>query len=124
MSEARGLQVVNQRLEVNAPCFVQRCRGALMNPGPGIDEGAQQPGPDGALMIGAVAFANPALIARRVARFAGRERAQSQRCPEMILHRFDDEKGAVVLNETQGQPADGENLIWPEGAVHRAGLTI
>src|SRR5688572_2917306 len=117
-------KMVEKRLEVFAARLVDGGRSALVNPHPGINERAEEPRPDGALVISAVAFAHAALITRCVARFAGRERTKAQRSPEMILHRFDDEKGTVVLDETQGEPADGEDLIGTKGAVRLAGVMI
>ena len=114
VAKAGLLQVFEQGLEVCAARFVNSGRRVLVNPGPRIDECAEKPRPDGALMIRAVALAHAALIARRIAGFTGREGPQTQRRPEMIFHRFDDEEGAVVLDEAEGQTTDGEDLVWAE----------
>ena len=62
---------------------------------PGFDEGADEPGPDGALMVGAVALVQRADVVRHVAGRAGGQRAQAQRREQV---RFDgiDDSGALV----------------------------
>src|SRR5262245_25255851 len=116
--------MVEERLKINATRFAQGGRGALVDPGPGVDKSTKQPGPDGSLMIAPVPLVDAALVARRVAGLAGGERPQPQGRPEPVLDCFDDEEGAVVLDQSQRQAAHRKNLVWAEGAIDRARLVI
>src|SRR5262249_18272611 len=122
--KAGFFEMVQQGLEEFPARFVNGGGGALVNPDPRVHECTEEPRPDPALMIRAIAFAYSALVTRRIARLAGGPRAQAQRRPEMILPRFDNEEGAVVFNQAQRQAADGEDLIRPKSGIDVARLMI
>src|SRR4051812_35065142 len=90
---------------------------------PGVNEWADQPGPDGALMIGAVTRTQVAAVDRAIIGMIRRERTQA------------DPRDELTLDDTeQGRPArfvqdrilerDGENLVWTAGVVGCARLTV
>ena len=68
-------------------------------------------------MVGAVALQHAALVAPLVAGLAGRERAQAEGGQEAPLHGLDDARGALALDQRQGQTADGEDLVRPERRI-------
>ena len=61
--------------------------GSAADADPGFDEGADEPGPDGALMVGGVALVQRADVVRNVAGGAGGERAQAQVGEQMVFRR-------------------------------------
>ena len=87
------------------------------DPDPRLHERAHEQRPDGALMVGAVALADAALVARRVARLVGGERAEAERCQETHLDGIDDSARPLALEHREGQTADRENLVRAEGRM-------
>ena len=83
VAEAGCFEMVEQRLQVFPARLVNCGWPTLVNPLPRIDKRAQQPRPNGTVMI-PVTLMNATLIARRVAGFAGREGAQAQRRLKVI----------------------------------------
>src|SRR5713226_10011823 len=67
------------------------------------DEWAEEPGPDGALMIGAVALALSAFDAAAISRIVGRERAQSHRREELLFAHAQHGFGARALQQRKWQ---------------------
>src|SRR5437667_10156095 len=82
------------------------------------DPGTEEPGPDGALMIGAVALPLTALDAAAIARIVRRQGAQADRREQLLLahakHRF----GAIAA-EQRKRKGDRQNLVWPDRRVVR-----
>ena len=78
---------------------------------PRLDEGAHQPGPDGSLVIGAVARERRAFVVRDVAGLAGRQRPQSERRQQPMLDRLDHASGTIRIEQPLRQAADGEDLV-------------
>src|SRR5437773_8342799 len=93
VTETGFSQMIEQRLQIGAARLPLGSRGVAVNPRPGINIRAEEPRPHSALMIGAVALMHSECITRCVAGFAWRKRAQTQRSPEVILHRLDNEEG-------------------------------
>ena len=52
-----------------------------MNTHPGLDERTDEPGPDGALMVNAVALSHAAFIPRRISGLFGGQRAKTEGSP-------------------------------------------
>src|SRR5204862_2465828 len=67
-----------------------RVRSASADADPRVDERAEQPWPDRALMVGAVALARTALVVADVGGIAGLERAEADRRLQARLDRIDD----------------------------------
>src|SRR5262249_29105748 len=91
---------------------------------PGVDEGAEEPWPDRALVIRAVALADAALVVRGIGGRSRRERAEADRRLEPRLHRVDDATRLLALEDRERQAADGQDLVRPEAAVHRPGAMV
>src|SRR5262249_34242178 len=81
------------------------------------DERPDQPGPDGALMVRAVALTDAAPVVRRVARLARSERAEPERRHQPRLDGVDDTPGTLAVEDLDGQTAHGEDLIGPDRRV-------
>ena len=56
--------------------------------------------------------------------FAGRERTRAHGSPELVLHDLHDAGGLLIIEESQRQTADGENLVGAKAVVDLAGLVI
>ena len=56
---------------------------------PCIDKGSDEPGPDGALVVGRIAGPQVAVVLRFEIRVAGDEASQSDRCQQMVLHHIE-----------------------------------
>ena len=77
------------------------------------DERSQEPGPDGPLVVSAVALCGTARVARRVSGFSGRQRAQPVRGEQLLLDGPHD--GPSLLGPQQRErKRDGEDLIGPQ----------
>src|SRR5207302_5285451 len=83
---------------------------------PGIDKGTDQPGPYRALVIGRVAGAQIAKIARLEIGFVGRQRAQSEWRQQFGFDRVDDLRPALPV-EHRMRKRNCENLVRAEGSV-------
>ena len=68
-------------------CFCFGCGAADADPC--LHEWTNEPRPDRALMVNRIALARAALVARRITRFARRERAQADRCEQKHVDRID-----------------------------------
>ena len=90
MAQAGFIQMRVQRRQEAGPCRLPRLRRVAAHPQPGLDERAQQPGPGGALVIGAVALARAAREARPVVGVGRVQRAQAERGEQPRLHQVDD----------------------------------
>ena len=95
--------------------------GAAVHPQPGLHERAQEPRPDGALVIGAVALDHPPFVMRPVAGFPRRQRAQAERRQQLPRDGVHDRRGALTLEQGEGQAPDREDLVRAQGGVRRAG---
>src|SRR5215510_6184386 len=113
-----------QRLQETSTRFAFGSKRVSAYSHPGLDKRPNQPRPHGALMICAVPFAHAALVMCGVARLARRQRAQAERRPELVFHRFNNQPRPLTLEQSHRQTADGENLVWPERCVHSACLMI
>jgi hypothetical protein len=74
VSDARLIQAVEKRGDESLARLAFRLFASATDSDPGFDEGADRPGPDGSLMIGAVAFQHAAGVTRALSIFTGRER--------------------------------------------------
>src|SRR4051812_22707264 len=81
---------------------------AAANAEPGFDEGAHQPGPDRALMIGRVALFRAAGAVWRIVWRARRERAQAEGREQTRFNSIDHTAGAFAIEQRQRQSADRE----------------
>ena len=94
------------------------CLGQIvgMNAQPGVDEGADQPSPDSALMVSGVAGAEIAKVAGLVIGMARSQRTQADRGKQTILHHLQDGSPAVLIQDwvTQG---NREDLVRPAGGI-------
>src|SRR2546423_3514456 len=91
---------------------------------PRFDEGADEPWPDGALMIAGIARRHASAVVGDVTRLVRRKRAQPERRQEPRFNAIDNLACLVVRQEHERQAADGEDLIWAKCWVGRAGLMI
>ena len=87
-----------------------------VNPEPGIDERADQPGPHRSLVIGGVAGAQVAEIPRFVIGLARGERAQSNRRYQLGMHRGND-RIPILPIEDRVLERNRENLVRSESGV-------
>src|SRR5262245_32038226 len=106
VADARLLEMSEKGGEEPPSRFPLRSRIAAADAEPGLDEGTDEPRPDGPLMVRAVALADSSLVARAVPGLPGRERAQAQRGQEARLHAVDDRPRALALEERLGKAAD------------------
>ena len=95
-----------------------------MHAHPGLDERPRQPGPDGALVIGAVTLRRPAAVMRRIILFARRERTRAHRRPQLILHHLHHARGPFALDQGQRQTAHGKELVRAHPVIDPARLMI
>ena len=124
MPETAVIDMIQERREKARARLPLGFTGIAAHSNPGFDEGADQPRPDRALVICAVALTYAALVMRRVTRLFGRERAQAQRRPETALDNIDNSFSRFAFDQRQRQAAHGKNLIGPEGSVELAGFMI
>ena len=98
--------------------------GAAAHADPGFDEGAGEPGPDGAVVVAVVALGGAARVVRVVARISGGEGAQAGLGPQDALDGIDHGAGALALEHRVRDAADGEDLVGAaagvDGAAHVA----
>src|SRR5205085_11970926 len=80
------------------------------------DEWTDQPGPDGALMVGRVARAQIAVILCFVIRMAGSKAAQPVWRHQLLLHDVEDLFPPRRFQNGMRQRKSKE-LIWPQGCV-------
>src|SRR5260221_10789096 len=97
-----------------APC----CSGVAMHSHPRFDKRPNEPGPDRALMIRAVALQYAAFVMRLVIRFAGRKRAQAHRRQQSFFNERDDLFRTLAFEQLKWQSAHGEDLIRTKRGVH------
>src|SRR5262249_7699245 len=109
--EARRVEVGQQRREKARSSLSLGRDRATPAAYPRLDERAEEPGPDRALVIRRVAFTHAALVTPDVARLAGRERAQPDRRPEPRLHRGDHLPRRRAVEQREWKSANGEDLI-------------
>src|SRR5437762_3222253 len=95
-----------------------------MHTHPCFNQWANQPGPDRTLMINRISCARAALIVRRVSRFAGSERAQTDRRKQKHFHRIDNPTRFLFRQQRERQPADGEDLVRPKCKINYTRLMI
>ncbi len=83
-----------------------------------IDVRADQPRPDGALVIGGVAFGRPAAVIRLVGGVARRQGAQSERREQLPSARCDHRgRRFVVSGQRRVGERDRQQLVRPDGRV-------
>src|SRR5690242_1587980 len=90
VSQAALLDVAEQGNEQPSARLTLHGKAAAAHAYPGFHEWAEQPGPGGTLMVGAVPSANVAFVASDITRVVGRERPESQRRPQARLDRVHD----------------------------------
>src|SRR5204862_416067 len=83
---------------------------------PGVDERPDQPGPHRALVIGGIAGAQIAEIARLEIGFVWRQRAQSDRRQQLGLDRIDDFRPTLFV-EHRTRQRNREDLVRPERCI-------
>src|SRR5215470_16515638 len=124
MTQAGLVKVIQNGLQKSSPSLLFRFCSIAVDVKPGFDERPNEPGPDRALMIGAVALAHAAFVMWNVSRLAGRERAQAERRPEARLDSGDDFRGPLAVEESDRQAADGKDLIGAKRGIDGAGTMI
>src|SRR5215472_4312411 len=115
LAEAGLLEML---LEVVEPCggLGAGCGAAGVHFDIGGDERAEEPGPDGALMVGAVAAGDIAFVAAAVVRVLGRKSAKTHRGAQFAVDDLHHLAGAVAIEQGVGE-ADGEDLVGADGGV-------
>ena len=83
----------------------------------GVDEGADEPRPDRALVVGLVAIRGGARTRSAIARLARRQRSQAERRQQRPPHDVDDAPSAIAADHAYRQSADGQDLIGSQGRV-------
>src|SRR5574341_1074859 len=116
--------MIEHRLDEALPRFTLGLNAGAAHAQPSLDERANQPRPNRALVISAVALAHAATIMGRVTRLVGREGAQAERRPEPALDRVYDSARRFAVDQGQGQTADGEDLIGAKRRVAFCRLMI
>src|SRR5258706_4476623 len=96
------------------PCLRAVCDVVAVHVEPGVDEGADEPRPDRALMIGAIALCDATFATRLVGGIALRKRAQAQRREEFALDGRDDRPRPFVVDQRGRQTAYREDLVRPQ----------
>src|ERR1044072_7901973 len=92
-----------------------------MDSEPGVNERADEPGPDGALMIGRVARLQVAVVGRLELRVVGRERAQADGRQKLLARDFEYRLPARLL-EHGGFERECGKLVGAAGRIVRAVL--
>src|SRR5260221_4225502 len=82
--------MLQQWRQESPPCLRAVCDVVAVHAEPGVDEGADEPRPDRALMIGAIASRDAAFATRLVGGIASRKRAQAHWREEFALDGRDD----------------------------------
>src|SRR6185369_12269461 len=103
--ETRLVQVREERRQESCAGLRLRLARAAADADPGVDERAQEPRPDGALMIRGVALADAALVVRRVVGRARREGAEADRRLEACLDGVHDPACLLAFDDREGQAA-------------------
>src|SRR5687768_10144504 len=98
--------------------------GVAVRPQPRLDEWADQPRPDGALVVDRVAACRVTLVAGTVARFACVEGPQSERRQQPALDLGYDASRPGTLEQRDGKTSNGEDLIRTERIVAGSGNVI
>src|SRR5947209_19121277 len=83
---------------------------------PRVNERADEPGPDRALVVGGVARLQVAVVGRLELRVVGRERAQADGRQELLPRDFEHRLPALAF-EHRVFERDGEELVGPAGRV-------
>jgi hypothetical protein len=110
------VEMAQERVEETHPRLAPHVQGAAAHPHPGLHEGADQPGPHRAL----VGREPTARSARGIARLVRGQGTQAARRPEQSLDRVHDRARHRGIEQAEGQTPHGEDLVGPEGRVHRA----
>src|SRR5262249_12979175 len=98
--------------------------GAAAHADPGLDERAGEPGPDGAVVVGAIALGGAAGVVRVVARVGGIEGAQAGLGPQGALDGVDHGAGPGAGEDRVRDAADGEDLVGAAAGVDGAADVI
>src|SRR5262249_34668757 len=107
----------DERVE-EAPSGLLAGLGAVAaRPQPGLDEGPDEPGPHGSLVIAAVALNRTSLVATAVGGIARRQGTRTERGDQVLLRDRDDRLRAVSFEDGKGQTADGEELVRADARV-------
>src|SRR5262245_53011978 len=97
MSHTRVDEMQEERFEKARPRFALRLRRGAAHAYPGLHKRADEPGPDGALVVGSVALPDAALVARCVAGLIRREGPEAERRQQPCLHGVDHTPGARTV---------------------------
>ncbi len=93
--------------------FTRRGSIVRMDFQPRVDERPDQPRPNRALMVGAIARAQIASVNRFVFRIVWRERAQTERREQFFFHNVDDRLPTFRIEDRMVN-RDGQQLIWSQ----------
>ena len=85
----------------------------------GFAECAQEPGPYGPLVVGAVPFGGAPPVAAPVGRIGGRKGAEAAGCEELLAN-GPDNGGLLRGVERREGEGDGEDLVRPDGGIQDA----
>src|SRR5262249_32315906 len=116
----RVVEMQEERFEKAGARLALRLSRRAAHAYPRLHEGAHEPRPDGTLVIGSVALADAALIARRVAGLIRRERAEAEWRQQPSLDGVDDTPSSRTIEHRERQTPDREDLVrakrWVDGA--------
>ena len=115
--------LIQRSKESSSSVFLRGGRGPVYTH-PCFNKCANQPRPDRTLMINRISCARVALIVRRVSRFAGSERTQTDRRKQKHFHRIDNPTRFLFRQKHERQSADGEDLVRPKCKINYTGLMI
>src|SRR6266508_3196105 len=124
MTEPSVVTMFHYRHEETCSSVALGAVALAINTHPGLDERTDKPGPDGSLVVNAIALSHTAFIMRRIAGCFGCQRAEAEGSPQPLSHGLDNSFCAFALNQRDSEPTDCENLIRPEQFIHFAGLVV
>src|SRR5882724_6771608 len=124
MTEPSVVKMFHYRHEETCSSVALSVVALAINTHPGLDERTDEPGPDGSLVVNAVALSHTAFIPRRISGCFGCQRAETEGSPQSLSHGRDNSFCAFALNQRDRKPTDCENLIRPEQSIHFAGLVV
>src|SRR5439155_26220628 len=124
MTQSGVIQMLVERWKKLCARFLFRSGVGAMHAHPCFNKWANQPGPDSALMITAVAFGYAPAIMRRVSRFTRGERAQTDRREQKLLYRIYNMTRLFFREQRERQSSNSEDLIRSKCKIDNARLMI
>src|SRR4029079_12801972 len=119
VAEAGCVEVRGERLQIAAE-RARLGRWILGGGEGGVDEWADEPRPDRALVVGLVAIRGGARTRSAIARLTRRQRSQAEGRQQRPPHDVDDAPSAIAADHAYRQAADGQDLIGSQCRVRAA----